>query len=240
MIRRLLKPAITLMTIGSVIFTVPPEFLEAVTANLNTLIATDGSITEGDKTFSNFSFTPLPLGSGTGGVLTLPSAGDITVTASTGADGSVTLSFAPFGLSASGNGDLMGFISGLVSFGFDVMVTGSDVISAVSVDASVVQSGPLATASVDANVSPTGGTSLGLITTSGIDTLSVPDLQAVTVEATAGVLVDLATEMAAVNDVAFTFDQTTPMAPVPEAGSLTLMLGGAGVLLARRLYKRRG
>jgi hypothetical protein len=84
-----------------------------------------------------------------------------------------------------------------------------------------------------------GTTVLGFVSTGGIGTAPIPGLQALTVEATASVLVEGATEDASVDDVVFTFEQTTPSAPVPEPGSLTLILGGAAMLLARGLARCR-
>ena len=241
MVRRLALSAIVLVVLAFGILTIPPsDFLEALTANLNTLITMDGTLTEGDKTFSNFSFTPVQVSVSTqGGVLTLPSAANITVTTSTGPGGDIMIAFAPFGLSASVGAGVFDFTAGLVSFGFDVSVTGSsDVISAVSVDASLVQDGPFATAGVGANLL-SGATVLGFVSTGGIGTAPVPGLQTLSVDATASVLVEGATEDASVDEVVFTVEQTTPSAPVPEPGSLTLILGGAVMLLARGLARRR-
>jgi hypothetical protein len=243
MIRRLIKPGKFLLVLACIVFTVPPQsFLEAVTSrNLAALLDGSQTLVEGDKTFSNFSFTAAPLNvSSQGGVLTLPAASDITVTAATGPGGEITLTF-PLGLSASVGGGSTDFTGGAVALGFDVTVnTGSDVISAVTIDASVAENGPFAAAGANANVFA-GATNLGFVNIGGpSDTLAIPGLQSLHVDAVADVIVEGSQETASVDEVVFTFEQDTPSAPVPEAGSLTLIVAGAGMLLARRLYRRRG
>jgi hypothetical protein len=236
MVRRIAKSATVLVVLAFGIFTIPSaDFLEALTsANLASLIG-GGTLIEGDKTFSNFDYTPISLADPVGG-LTLLGAADITVTAATGPGGLITLSV-PLGMSVLLPSGESGFTAGLVSFSFDVSVDGTDVITGVSIAATGAQSGPLADAGASANL--TGGGFIEVPVDGSVDTAALPGLQTLGVAANASVVAEVGGESASVDEVVFTFEQTTPSAPVPEPGSLTLILGGAAMLLARGLPRRR-
>jgi hypothetical protein len=235
MIRRLAKPAAAvLLSMVAVTLTVPPvEFLEAI--SLSDLLQPGGSLTEGDKTFSNFTFSStatLPPPAGTS--LIVPTPSTIDVTASTGPGGVISLTF-PLNMSASTAGTEGAFADVLI--GFDVTVTGSsDVISGVTLTATGEPGG----ASVVALVT---GVSDALVVNPPPNSVSAPisGLTTLEVDATAnvGVVPDGPTS-GEIDDVIFTFPQTTTSSPVPELGSLTLIFGGLGTLLARTLYRRRG
>jgi hypothetical protein len=240
MLRRLAKPAAVVLAVACVsLATQPAEFIEAVTANLASLIdpnSTVRSLTEGDKTFSNFTFDPNP----PVGTATVPSASNIFVTATT-VEGMITL-IVPIGISARTEiGALEPSIAN-VSFGFDVSVAGSDAITGVTVqalgDGSV--GGP-GTGAITL-VTLTGLEAPISVTTTGQESAAFPGpLKTLDVDVTADAV---ATPRANDDSTAdtdilrFVFEQTTPAAPVPEPGSLTLLLGGLGILVARGVYRR--
>jgi PEP-CTERM motif len=221
----------------------PPKFLEAV--SLSDLMAPGATpLVAGDKSFSNFSFGQFPEGGAAG--LTLPGASTIDVTAAVGPGGLITLSFAGTGgnLGLSATDDAFG----VLSFGFNVTVTSSDRISAVSLEAVGSEQGASALAAADAVFfDPAAGTG-ATIATAFTDfpnvpvTATIPSLLGSTLGVDAAATVSAGPgDLATVDEVVFSFTQEErPSNNVPEPGSLTLMLGGLGIVLARRLYRRRG
>ena len=239
MIRRLAKAATILLAVGSVVFTVPRDFLEALTANLETLINTDGSLTEGDKTFSNFTFDTNIATAPSGTTLNLPEATDIDVTVSIGAGGVISIAF-PLNMSAITSATAQGPVVGNISFGFDVTAADPNVISGITLTTTgdqAVGDSPSTEASVVAAFTGTGVGALGVgVPDSG--SASFPGLPTVRVDTTADVRAGGTGESSEIDTVTLDIAQTTH-ASVPEPGSLMLLLGGAGMVLARSLSRRR-
>ena len=242
MLRRLAKPAAVVLAVACVnLATQPAEFLEAVvTENLATLIdpnSTVRSLTEGDKTFSNFTFTQ----NAAVGTVTVPTPSSIFVTAAT-VEGVITL-IVPISISARTDAGASETSIANISFGFDVSVAGSDAITGVGVnaigDGSVGGPGTGASTLVTLNNTPPPIS----ITTTGMGSATFASpLQALEVDVTADAVATPRQDndsMADTDILRFLFPQTeTPSAPVPEPASLTLILGGLGMLLARGVYRR--
>jgi hypothetical protein len=127
-----------------------------------------------------------------------------------------------------------------------VTVTSSDRISAVTLLASGSESGPSALAGADAvffDPAGTPGSNVGTAFTVDPNvpvTTPIPPLAGSTLGVEASATVSADADTATIDEVLFTFTQEEATAPVPEPGSLTLILGGLGVVLARSLYRRRG
>ena len=223
MIRRLAKPVAVVVALGCVSVAMQhAEFLEAVTANLASLI--DGaSLVVGDKTLSGFALETSAPGAG----VTLPDSHAITVTADVGAGNTVTLTV-PLHLAAAGGAE-----PASAELSFNVAVTGSsDVISGLTVAAT----GTGTTAGVLANLVD-GDTNIGHVSTPvpGSGSTALSGLTSLGVGATATALPNTS-----VDEIVFTVQETTPTSSqVPEPGSLTLVIGGVVMLAARTLRRRR-
>jgi hypothetical protein len=239
MVRRFARPATILIVMACATLTVPPsDFLEAVTANLADLLVPGATLTEGDKTFSQFNFSPLAAPGPEGTFVTVPSAAAIDVTASTGPGGVITLAF-PLNMSASSLAGASGAAFGNIELSFNVEVAGSDEITGVT----LTSIGDPSTGTTGTGASVVALSGALSVLSPGTDSEAFLGVPALSVEATAAVVAvggDEATS-AEIDTVTFDFIQTpTGSTPVPEPGSLTLILGGVGILLARSLYGRRG
>jgi hypothetical protein len=248
MIRRLAKPVAVLLALGCVsVVTQYADYLEAVTANLNTLLDSagtpQGTLTEGDKTFSNFTFSSSQ-STGPGATVSLPNT-NVTVTAVTGPGGTVTLSV-PLSLSASSTLD---FAQGVFNLGFNVTVSGSDLISAVTVGAMGTETPGPDEARITTNFFDAAGNRVAFFIPTAPNEVSPPDTSERTpidpnlpfLRLAATGVVNIEDDGAAsISNFTFSFEQTSTSSTVPEPGALTLILGGLGMLIARGLYQRRG